>query len=160
MTNSNLRVRVGAVLLGCIALTAFAPAAHAGQCPADQIRDGARTSGETAPKGVTDNVLSAIDLSKEPAAIAGRQLRLRRLIIQPGGVVPWHSHENRPAIIHVVRGSVTEYASNCAVGIVHKAGESVAERAPVSHWWQNTGKVPAELLSADFFPEDADAKMM
>jgi len=82
------------------------------------------------------------------------------LRIMPGGIVPWHSHTERPAIIHVVSGEVTEYASNCAVGIVHKAGESVAEKAPVSHWWKNTGKKPVELLSADFFPAEADKSMM
>jgi hypothetical protein len=72
-------------------------------------------------KGVTDTVISAIDLSQEPANIAGRTLRLRELVVQPGGVVPWHSHGDRPAIIYIVEGSITEYASNCAVPILHKA---------------------------------------
>ena len=48
---------------------------------------------------------------------------MRRLAIKPGGVVPWHSHDDRPALIYVVVGEITEYASNCAVPIVHKAGE-------------------------------------
>lgn len=134
--------------------------AFAGSCPAGQMKDGARTSGETMPKGVTDTVLTSIDLAKEPANIAGRQLRLRRLVVQPGGIVPWHSHATRPAIIHVVSGTIEEYASNCAVPVLHKAGESVAEKSPVSHWWKNTGTKPAELLSADLFPAAADAHMM
>jgi hypothetical protein len=38
-------------------------------------------------KGVTDKTLAAIDLEKEPAKIKGRQLRFRKLTIEPGGVV-------------------------------------------------------------------------
>lgn len=154
---TNFRTALLAAMLGAVALAA---PAHAGQCPAGQLKEGVRTGGETAPKGVTDTVLQSVDLAKEPAAIDGRALRLRRLVIQPGGIVPWHSHENRPAIITVTKGEVTEYASNCAVGIVHKAGDAVAEKAPIQHWWKNTGKGVAELLSADLFPADADKHMM
>lgn len=157
---SNISRALCAALLAAAGSAVLLPAtAHAGQCPAGQMRADARTSGETAPKAVTDNVLASIDLAKEPAAVAGRELRLRRLTLAAGGVVPWHSHDDRPAIIHVVKGEVTEYASNCAVGIVHKAGETVAERAGISHWWQNTGKAPVELLAADFFAAPADKAM-
>ena len=44
-------------------------------------------------------------------------------MIKPGGDVPWHSHGDRPAMIYIVKGEITEYASNCAVPIVHKAGD-------------------------------------
>ena len=37
--------------------------------------------------------------------------------------MPWHSHDNRPAMIYIVYGEIVEYASNCAVPIVHKAGD-------------------------------------
>jgi quercetin dioxygenase-like cupin family protein len=156
-----MKIIFRAALTGMLAAAAASlNPAHAGTCPAGQMRDGARASGETMPKGVTDNVLASIDLAKEPAAVSGRQLRLRRIVVQPGGVVPWHSHADRPAIITVVKGEVTEYPSNCAVGVVHKAGETVAEKAPIAHWWKNTGKVPAELLSADLLPADAGMNAM
>src|SRR5262249_30648220 len=76
-----------------------------------------------AGKGVTDTVLAAIDLEKEPANIKERQLRFRKLTIEPGGIVPWHSHADRPAIIYIAEGEIAEYASNCADPIVHKAGD-------------------------------------
>ena len=79
------------------------------------------------PSGVTDTTLGAIDLGKEQAKIKGRELRFRKMVIQPGGVVPWHSHDDRPALIYVAEGEIIEYASNCAVPIVHKAGETRAE---------------------------------
>lgn len=64
-------------------------------------------------------VRAVTDLSKQ-ALNLNRQFRLRQLDIKPGGIVPWHSHDERPAMIYIIKGSVTEYASNCAVPIVHK----------------------------------------
>ena len=34
---------------------------------------------------------------EEAVGVNNRLFRLRRLVVQPGGVVPWHSHGNRPA---------------------------------------------------------------
>ena len=75
------------------------------------------------PVGVTDVTLGAINLEKQPANIKDRELRFRKLTIEPGGIVPWHSHDDRPALIFVQQGEIVEYASNCAEPIVHKAGE-------------------------------------
>ena len=98
--------------------------AVAGSCPSDKMKADARQPVTHAGKGVTDTVLAAIDLEKEPANIKDRQLRFRKLTIEPGGIVPWHSHGDRPAIIYIAEGEIVEYASNCAVPIMHKAGES------------------------------------
>ena len=139
---------------------AFSSAAFAGQCPAAKVvaSGQGQQAGATAPKGVTDTVLATTDLATEPVAVEGRSFRLRKLVIQPGGVVPWHSHENRPAIIYVVEGTVTEYADTCAVPIVHKAGDVAPETHTTSHWWKNTGKKTVVLLSADLFPTEATAE--
>ncbi|MBQ0822034.1 cupin domain-containing protein [Microvirga terrae] len=136
--------------------------AQAGECPADKVSPGVRTQGEMQPKGVTDTVLASIDLSKEKVNLADRQLRTRKLVVQPGGIVPWHSHEDRPALIYVVSGTIEEYASNCSVPIVHKAGEVSVEKSGVQHWWKNTGKTPVVLLSSDVFHDmpKADPHMM
>jgi quercetin dioxygenase-like cupin family protein len=138
-----------ALLAGAV----FAAPAHATECPADKMKAGARTQGETQPKGVTDTVLASVDLSKEKINLQGRQMRIRRLVVQPGGVVPWHSHEDRPALIYIASGTIEEYASDCSVPIMHKAGEVSVEKLGVQHWWRNTGKVPAILLSSDLFHE-------
>jgi quercetin dioxygenase-like cupin family protein len=149
---------VTALMLGAV----LSGSARAGECPADKIESGVRTQGETQPKGVTDTVLASIDLSKEKVNLQNRQLRTRRLVVQPGGVVPWHSHEDRPALIYIVSGSIYEYASNCSVPILRKAGEVSVEKLGVQHWWKNTGKTPAVLLSSDVFHDEpkADARMM
>ena len=91
--------------------------------------------------------------------VQDRKFRLRRLVIQPGGIVPWHSHGDRPAIIYVVEGSVTEYASNCAVPIVHKAGDVARETHATAHWWQNNGKAAVTLLSFDIAGDPNDHHM-
>jgi len=139
---------------------ALAAGAQAGACPADQMRPDARTSGETMPKAVTDNEVGIVPLGAEIKGLDNRRLRLRRLVVQPGGVVPWHSHGDRPAIITTISGTITEYRSTCAVGIEHPAGDVAAESGGISHWWKNNGKVPAVLLSADIkndgAPTDGD----
>lgn len=139
---------------------AFLPnVAIAGQCPADEVSTDATKPSAAPAKGVTDTVLAAIDLAQEPAQIADRKLRLRKLVVQPGGIVPWHSHGDRPAIIYIIAGTITEYASNCAVPIVHKAGEVTRETSATSHWWKNTGRTAVTLLSADVQHDGHDHNM-
>jgi quercetin dioxygenase-like cupin family protein len=91
--------------------------------------------------------------------IEGRTFRLRRLMIEPGGTVPWHSHADRPAIIYIVSGTIEEYSSDCAVPIVHKAGDVSPETKGVSHWWKNTGDETVVLLSADLPTDPSDKDM-
>jgi quercetin dioxygenase-like cupin family protein len=157
-----LRAAVAAAFAGAMALASTG--AVAGECPADKlVVDGqGQKMGATAPKDVTDMVRATTDLAKEPAGIKGRQFRLRQLELKPGGIVPWHSHNDRPAMIYVVSGEVVEYASNCAVPIVHKAGDVAPEKNGRSHWWQNTGKTPSVLISVDLFPSEmkTDQHMM
>ena len=161
MISKNL---FASALLGalCLGAAAVGPtAAFAGDaCPADKSGVDVRKPDATPAKDVTDTVIASVDVAKEPAAIAGRLFRLRRLVIQPGGVVPWHSHGDRPAIIYVVKGVVTEYASNCSAPLVHKTGDAIPETHVTSHWWKNTGKKTAILLSADLLPVNADPHMM
>jgi quercetin dioxygenase-like cupin family protein len=149
-----------AAIVAGAALASTTSAMAAGDCPADKIvADGkGQAMGPTEPKGVTDTVLAAIDLAKEKVQLTDHQFRMRRLEIQPGGVVPWHSHADRPALIYVVSGEITEYAGTCAIPLVHKAGE-VSVDAGRSHWWKNTGKTPVVLISSDILHDSHDANM-
>ena len=134
--------------------------ASAGECPAGKTGVDVMKPGATAPNRVTDTVIASIDLGKQTPGLDGRQFRMRRLVIEPGGVVPWHSHGDRPANIYVVEGMVTEYRSSCSVPILHKAGEVTPEYGNLSHWWKNNGSKPAVLISADIVMDDMkDAQM-
>ena len=69
----------------CAALAALAGPALAGECPADKIGvDLTRPTAPeaTKPKGLTDTVLSAIDLAKTGTQFAGYQIRIRKLTIE------------------------------------------------------------------------------
>ncbi|MEO8804775.1 MAG: cupin domain-containing protein [Burkholderiaceae bacterium] len=149
------RIAIAAAVIAVLGMAASV--AFAGECPADKrVADGqGQKPGATVPSGVTDVVRYSTDLSKEPIALKGRQFRLRQLEMQPGGIVPWHSHNERPAMIYIVSGEVVEYASNCAVPITHRAGDVAPEKNGTSHWWKNTGSTPAVLISVDLFPGDA-----
>jgi quercetin dioxygenase-like cupin family protein len=149
------------VLAGIVAGSTVAglSVAGAGECPADKVKADARAPVTHAGTGVTDTVLAAIDLEKEPANIKGRQLRFRKLTIEPGGIVPWHSHDDRPAIIYVAEGEIVEYASNCTDPIVHKAGEIRPETNGTSHWWQNLGNKTVVLFVGDVLHDKNDKNM-
>jgi len=148
---------LASLLVAGMAASGFA--AKAGECPADKMGMDVTKPSTMAAKDVTDKVLASIDLSKEPAAIKDRVFRIRKLEIKPGGVVPWHSHGNRPALIYIVSGEITEYASNCAVPIIHKPGDVARETHATSHWWLNHGTQPVVLLSADILHDPNDKNM-
>ena len=144
----NLKTKLATAAIAVAAAASFASPATAASCPTAGANDLANAP--TMPKGVTDDVLSSIDLAGE-IGVAGRQLRTRRLVVQPGGVVPLHSHKDRPALIYTVSGSITEYSSACAAPIEHKAGDISREAEGLSHYWVNNGSEPAVLLSSDVF---------
>jgi quercetin dioxygenase-like cupin family protein len=147
---------LAAVIAGA---SAVALPAFAGECPADQKKDNAREAVDFKPVGVTDTVIASIDVAKAPFNINDRLFRMRKLTIEPGGIVPWHSHADRPAIIYITQGEIVEYASNCAVPIVHKEGDVVAETPEVSHWWKNLSDGTVVLLSADLLKDKGDHNM-
>ena len=145
MTSKSKTV-LGLLTAGATAM--LSTAAFAGNCPADKVMTDAQKPGATKPVGVDDKVIASIDLAKEGPKLKEHKFRMRRLVIQPGGVVPWHSHGERPAIIYVVSGQIVEYRSNCAVPIVHKAGEVTEETHAVSHWWKNHTRASAMASSS------------
>jgi quercetin dioxygenase-like cupin family protein len=159
---STLNRTVPVTVLSTAVIIAFAGIAAAGECPADKVKEGAVTSGETMPVGVTDTVIASIDLAPKGGDFTDHLLRMRKLTIAPGGVVPWHEHSQRPANIYVLSGTIEEYRASCAVPVIHKAGEVAVEFGKgFAHWWKNTSSEPVVLLSADIFKtEMKDAHMM
>ena len=151
--------RIIAVAGLAIGSAAVATSALAGSCPADKMKVDAREPVKFAAVGVTDTTLGAIDLHKEPAKIKDRKLRFRKLTIEPNGIVPWHSHADRPALIYVAEGEIVEFASNCAAPIVHKAGDIRPETSGTSHWWKNLGDKTVILYVGDLLHDKTDKNM-
>jgi quercetin dioxygenase-like cupin family protein len=132
----------GLFLIGATAASAACP-------PGKETTTDGQKPGATAHKDVDEKLLGQIDLSKEKVNVPGRLFRMRRLVVQPGGEVAWHSHEDRPALIYIISGTITEYSSHCSVPIEHPAGDLSVESGGLSHWWKNNSKEPATLVSAD-----------
>ena len=144
----NLKTMIATAAIAVAAAGNFATPALASQCAKPGMN--ALANAPMMPKGVTDTVIGSINLAPE-IGVDGRQLRTRRLVVQPGGIVPLHSHKDRPALIYTVSGSITEYSSACGAPIQHKAGDISREADGLSHYWVNHGKAPAVLLSSDVF---------
>ncbi len=81
-TNTLAAATIAAAWLGILQ-----PAA-AGECPADKRGADLTKSVNIPAKGVSDTVLTAIDLAGEPARIQGRELRLRKLVMSPAVSCP------------------------------------------------------------------------
>ena len=155
MHTPTLRLAAAAALTAL----ALAGAAHAGQCPADKLANNDLPGAATAPVGVVDTELASIDLARENVKLDQRRLRLRHMTIAPGGIVPFHSHEDRPALIMVNAGEIYEYSSKCEVPILHKAGEVSREFLGTKHWWKNTGSQMVDLTIADIVNDKKPATM-
>ena len=133
--------------------------AFAGECPAGKMQANVRQPVSSPASGVTDTTLGSIDLGKEPVMLKDHELRFRKLTIAPGGVVPWHSHADRPALIFVAQGEIAEYASNCSEPIVHKTGDIRRETSGTSHWWKNLGDQTVILYVGDVLHDKNDHNM-
>lgn len=150
MNRTALKALAGVAIA---ALGLGAPAALAGECPPDQVIAASMNGdGHGASKDATDTVLASARLADHYPALAGRDFRLRYLTVAPGGEIAWHSHADRPAMIYITEGSITEYRSDCAMPIEHKAGDVAPETGQLAHWWRNNGTVTAKLISVDLPP--------
>ena len=155
----NLSITTLVVQAAVACSLAAAGSAQAGECPSGQEAANALSGAPTAPVGVTDTELAAIDVAQENVHLDQRRLRVRHMTIAPGGIVPLHSHEDRPALIMVVSGEIFENNSKCAVPILHKAGDIAREHLGTRHWWKNTGTQPVELTIADLVNDAKPATM-
>jgi quercetin dioxygenase-like cupin family protein len=160
-TSQQLRVRAPRTILFASLLSlALAGPAFAGECPQGKAGNNPLPGAATAPVGVTEMELASIDLSKENVKLPERRLRYRHMEIQPGGIVPLHSHADRPALIMVNQGQIFEYSSRCTVPISHKAGEIARESNGLMHWWKNEGNVVVVLTIADIVNDGKPDSMM
>ena len=107
----------------------------------------------TENKGMKAEALSGFALGKQGLDdLVQRQMRIRQITIEPGGVAGFHSHKERPALTYVMKGSLTEHRKG-GPDRTYKAGEVITESTDVDHWAENTSAEPVILISADLFKE-------
>src|SRR5262252_7414227 len=100
------------------------------------------------PNGVTVELLAAVDLGPEIEGMEGRQLRMRMATIEPGGVFsPIHDHVDRPGIVYILQGTITDHRD----GVATEYGPGVGwpEDRTTTHWLENRGTTPAVEISVD-----------
>ena len=99
-------------------------------------------------KGVTVKVLATVDLGPEIDGMAGRQLRMRMVTIDPGGVFgPIHDHKDRPGTVYILQGTITDHRNGVATD--YGPGVGWPEDRNTLHWLENRGTVPAAEVSVD-----------
>ncbi|MBM7071866.1 cupin domain-containing protein [Shewanella sp. 202IG2-18] len=127
----------------------FSSITLAGECPEGAV--GKLTSPTPPTKGhlISTEELASYSLKNEAPHLDGRRLRLRNIIFQPGGYVPLHDHNQRPAIARVTKGQLVEYQLNCTKHIVHKTDDILLEKKGVTHWVVNRSDKPAVLTVSD-----------
>ena len=103
----------------------------------------------TQTKGVTEKLLAKVDLGPEIEGMAGRQLRMRVITIEPGGATVIHSHKDRPGTVYILQGKITDHRDD----VVTEYGPGVGwpEDNATTHWIQNAGTMPAVEISVDIF---------
>lgn len=101
-----------------------------------------------APHGVTVELLTTVDLGPEIPGMEGRQLRVRRVTIEPGGVFgPLHDHRGRPGTVYVLQGTITDHRDGVATD--YGPGVGWPEDRNTLHWLENRGPVTAVEVSVD-----------
>jgi quercetin dioxygenase-like cupin family protein len=99
-------------------------------------------------KGVTVKLLATVDLGLEIEGMAGRQFRMRMVTIEPGGVFgPIHDHKDRPGIVYILMGTITDHRDGVATD--YGPGVGWPEDRNTLHWLENRGMIPAVEISVD-----------
>ena len=99
-------------------------------------------------KGVSVEMLATVDLGPEIQGLEGRELRMRMVTIEPGGAFgPVHDHKDRPGVVYVLQGTITDHREGVATD--YGPGVGWPEDRNTFHWLENRGTVPAVEISVD-----------
>ena len=103
-------------------------------------------------KGVTVKQLAVLDLGPEIEGMAGRQLRMRIVTFEPGGVFgPTHNHIDRPGMVYILKGTITDHRNGSSKE--YGPGAGWPEDKNTMHWLENRGTTEAVEVSVDIFKQ-------
>jgi quercetin dioxygenase-like cupin family protein len=125
------------------ALTAIQNA-RARDCPADRTQANARSEGFGPQSGVEGVDIGLTPLASDPT----RAVRLRRLTVQPGGIIAWHDHGAVQGMALLISGEMVELRNTCLDPITYRAGDVAREDAATAHSWRNETDEIAVVLVA------------
>jgi quercetin dioxygenase-like cupin family protein len=98
-------------------------------------------------QGIDPTSLQQFPLAAQIPSMDGYELRGRRIVIAPGGTITEHSHADRPGIVYILEGSLTEYRNG--VARIVKPGDTWAEEASTTHWMENATDLPTVIWAVD-----------
>jgi quercetin dioxygenase-like cupin family protein len=107
-----------------------------------------------ATSGVTVRLLATVDLGPEISGMEGRQLRMRLVTIEPGGVFgPVHDHRDRPGTVYILEGTITDHRNGVATD--YGPGVGWPEDRNTKHWLENRGTSKAVEISVDIVRQES-----
>jgi quercetin dioxygenase-like cupin family protein len=105
-------------------------------------------SGQSSPpekaKGISSKPISTINLGEEIEAVQGRVLRAVLVTVEPGGGNPLHNHVDRPEIIYVLKGRLTDHRGDQSKD--YGPGEAITSGKSTTHWIENRGSEPVSFI--------------
>jgi len=93
-----------------------------------------------------------VPLGSEFPSTEGRQLRAREILMEPGGVVAIHQHNQRPGVAYILEGEIYEHRDGVPQPLLRKQGDVAVEQTGVTHWWENKSNKPVRALVVDIVP--------
>lgn len=111
-------------------------------CPPERVQANARAEGFGPTSGVASEDIAFTPLASDPT----RALRLRRIVVAPGGVIAWHDHAAIQGMALIVAGELVELRNTCLDPLSYRAGDVAIEDAQTAHSWRNESDAEAMVL--------------
>ena len=98
--------------------------------------------------GLSSAVLTTVELPKNFNMSEGRELRMRKVELAPGGGLPMHGHDDRPSVAYVLSGALVEFRDDGSEPRVLSAGQAY-RTFENGHALLNSGSEPAVFIEVD-----------
>jgi hypothetical protein len=104
-------------------------------------------------KGVTVELLATVDLGPEIEGMAGRELRMRMVTMEPGGVFgPIHDPSRQTR--HRLHTGRDDHRPSKWSRYDYGPGVGWPEDRNTTHWLENRGTIPAVEISVDIVRQE------
>ena len=105
-------------------------------------------------KAIAGKQLASLDLGRE-IGVPGWYLQARLITIEPGGNDAVHSHNGRPAIPYVLKGTLTQCSPDGQCQDLQEGQVGIADKDTV-HWDKNNGTTQLQFLVLGLFDQPAN----
>lgn len=142
------------VMTTAVATMALSAAGASAASPDLPTKEISGLTGPAKPVGMVIKEMGTITLGTEfpeIATVADRSMRGRHITVKAGGIVPIHSHKDRPAVTYILEGEIIEHRSDVDGALVRKAGDCTLDINGIAQWWENTTDVDVHLFTVDLY---------